>query len=507
MTALCLSATIQAANDTIILDFTDTVTSVIYVPDSVIRQREILVPADSTDRIGHYVQAQVGIGYGSLGYNLTDPYCRTNGSLSAIVQLQYAYFFHKNVGIGVGAWFTNYATMARLGGNFIWSDQIDSDLEHYDHTASVKTWREREIIHNVGIPISLQFQYQKENWKARLYAAIGVAPSFSVMKQYKVLEGVIDHSGYYPAWDLLVSNAHEFQEKQYTNEGTLSIRPQVSCFMDLGTLVPLSHKVDLFLGGYFNICANDANSSQKKAIGWKDEDFSFMETYDGAYATTLASASHPWEAGLKIGIHWHPIARAERKVENYYEHIMREETVVKYVERKDTTIVTLPDEPQKITIVDKAPQEVQKPQEPQKVQAPQEPQKVQAPQKTQAQQAPQKAKRSKVLQFKNVNFKFDSYELTPTSKKYLLSIIDALNRMPDAQIRLEGHTSAEGAEWYNNRLSKRRAIATRDFLVANGIDGKRIKTIGHGSRIPSKDAKTCRIFNRRVEIIVIRDIY
>ena len=155
--ALCLPATIPAVNDTIILDFTDTVTSVIYVPDSTFRQREIIIPADSTERRGHYVQVQAGVGYGSLGYSLEGAANRVDGSLSAIVQLQYAYFFHKNVGIGVGAWFTNYASMVHVGGDYRWSDQVDSDLEHYDHTASVKTWREREIIHNVGIPISLQF--------------------------------------------------------------------------------------------------------------------------------------------------------------------------------------------------------------------------------------------------------------------------------------------------------------------------------------------------------------
>ena len=497
--ALCLPATIQAVTDTIILDFTDTVTTVIYVPDSVFRQREMILPADSTERRGHYVQVQAGVGYGSLGYSLEGAPNRVNGSLSAIVQMQYAYFFHKNWGIGAGVWFTNYASMVHIGGDYRWSDQIDSDLEHYDHTASVQTWREREIIHNVGVPISLQFQYQKDYWKASLYAAIGLAPSLSVMKHYKVLEGVIDHSGYYPAWDLELTHSHEFQEKQYSNEGTLSLHPQLVCFLDLGTLIPLSKQVDLFLGGYFNMCANDANKSQKKEIGWKDDDFTFMEEYNGAYATNLASASRPWEAGLKVGIHWHHIASGERRIENYYEPFMREETITQYVDRFDTCVVeiTTTTTPATTPTTTTTKPNIR----------PAEMNSARNAQRTVKATTPQKAKKSKVLQFKNVYFKFDSYELTQASQKYLLSIIDVLNRMSDAQIRLEGHTSLEGADWYNNRLSKRRANATRDFLVANGIDGNRIKTIGHGARIPSKEAKNSRVFNRRVEIIVIRDIY
>ena len=476
--ALCLPASIYAANDTIIRHYTDTVTSVTYVPDSTLKQREIIIPTDSTERRGHYVQAHLGLGYGSLGYSLDGAANRVNGSLSALLQLQYAYFFHPNWGIGAGVWFTNYASMAHIGGDYQWLDQIDTDLEHYDHTASVQRWREREIIHNVGIPISLQFQYQKENWKARLFAAIGVAPSFSVMKQYKVAEGVIDHSGYYPTWDLLLTNAHEFQQKQYANEGTLSVRPQVACFADLGTLVPLTKQVDLLIGGYFNISANDANSSEKKAIGWKDEDFTFMEAYDGAYATTLASASHPWEAGIKIGIHWHSIAPDRHETETYYEPFTREEITTRYVERADTTVVVLPEAP-------KAPEAVSAEEE-----------------HAAAARRMAVAEEPEELVFKHVYFAFDSDQLSSEAQTYLSSIIDALNSMPQAKICLEGHASPEGRVWYNDALSKRRAEAVRNYLVSHGIAGHRINISGHGSRRPNSEEGEALVRDRRVEIKV-----
>ena len=480
--ALCLPITIQAANDTIILQFTDTVTSVTYVPDSTLKQREIIIPSDSTSRRGHYVQAHVGLGYGSLGYSLEGAANRVNGSFSALLQLQYAYFFHPHWGIGAGVWFTDYCSMAHIGGNYQWLGQTDTDLEPYDHTASVQKWREREIIHNVGIPISLQFQYQKDSRKAGMFAAIGVAPSFSVMKQYKVLEGVIDHSGYYPAWDLLLINAHEFQQKQYAQEGTLSVRPQITCFVDIGVFVPLTRSVDFLLGGYFNMSANDANSSTKKAIGWKDADFTFMETYDGAYATTLSSASHPWEAGIKIGIHWHSTAPDKHATENYYEPFMREEITTRYVERADTTIIALPEAPKA---------------------APNAPKMISAEEEhASSARRMAVAKEPQELLFKHVYFGFDSYALTSETQRYLNSIIDALNSIPEAKIRLEGHASSEGKNWYNDRLSKRRAQAVRDYLTGKGIDSKRIEIVGHGSRIPNKEKGIALKRDRRVEIKV-----
>ena len=283
--ALCVAGALSARNDTIIRHFTDTVTSVSQVQDSTLRHREEIIPADSLERRGHYLEAHVGLGYGSLGYNLSGAENYASGSFSALLQLQYAWFFHPNWGIGAGLWFTNYTSFGHIGGLYTWLDQT----------------------HTLGIPISLQFQYGKEDWKARLFAALGIAPAFSVISKYRLLEGTIDHSGYYPAWALTLEDMHEFGLKDYVNEpcarGPLSVRPQAAVFADFGALFPLNKQTDLLLGCYANVAVNDVNSSSRQNIGWKDEVFTFMDEYHGAYATTNASASHPWEAGIKIGIH------------------------------------------------------------------------------------------------------------------------------------------------------------------------------------------------------------
>ena len=460
--------------DTVIRTVTDTVVRTEFIPDSTAKQREVVIPTDSTDRRGHYIQAHVGLGYGSLGYQLDGADNRVNGSFSALLQLQYAYYFHQNWGVGVGLWFTNYTSFAHIGGDYQWKDQTDTDYElHYDHTASVKSWRERETIHNLGIPISLQFQMRKEDWKAGIFAALGVAPSFSVSKKYKVVEGVIDHSGYYPAWDLTLTDMHEFGKKDYKDapqsKGQLSVRPQATFFADLGALIPLTKQIDLLVGGYFNISMNNANSSDKADLGWKDDTFTFMNEYKGAYATTLANGSHPWEAGVKVGIHWHYIAPDKHTTENFYEPFMRPDTSYRYIPRADTTIVVVPD-----PIVEQEPA-------PEIVEVAQE-----------------------VEKFNKVYFEFDSYELTDASKAYLSSIVDALNRVSKAKISLEGHASEEGEAVYNDRLSERRAKAVRDYLVEHGLNGERIVTKGHGSRVPNEEKEyAARKRDRRVEIQVI----
>jgi outer membrane protein OmpA-like peptidoglycan-associated protein len=476
---------IRHSYDTLIRPVTDTVVTIVAVPDSVAKQREEIIKTDSTDRRGHYIEAHLGLGYGSLGYSLSGAANRVNGSFSGLVQLQYAYFFHQNFGIGAGLWFTNYTSIAHIGGNYTWTQYAngnplkDSDTEqNYYHTASVHKWRERETLHNIGIPISLQFQYKEDDWKGRIFMALGIAPSFSVSKKYRVLEGEIAHSAYYPAWNLTLENMHEFVTKDYRNapesKGELSVRPQVAVFADFGALLPATPQIDVFVGGYFNIIANDANSSTRRDIGWRDTQFDFMEQYAGAYATKNASASHPFEVGLKVGIHWHYIKPDQHKTVDYFEYFTRQDTTVKTIARCDT-VVTERIEP--IVTEEVKPEEMD---------------------------IEQVA--AEVEKLNKIYFALDSYQLTNKAKRYLSSIVDILNNAPDAKIAIDGHASVEGDPTHNDILSQNRANSVYRYLLRAGLKAERVVVLGHGSRIPNEDTEREELKrDRRVEIKVIRE--
>ena len=476
---------IRHSYDTVIRPVTDTVVTIEAVPDSVAKQREEIIKTDSTDRRGHYIEAHLGLGYGSLGYSLSGAENRVNGSFSGLLQLQYAYFFHKNWGVGAGVWFTNYTSIAHIGGDYTWTQYkngnplVDSDTEqNYHHTASVHKWRERETLHNIGIPISLQFQYEKSDWKARIFAAVGIAPSFSVSKKYRVLDGEIAHSAFYPAWNLTLDNMHEFVTRDYRNapesKGQLSVRPQVAVFADFGALLPVTKQIDLFVGGYFNVVANDVNSSARRDIGWRDTRFDFMEQYAGAYATTNASASRPFEVGVKVGIHWHYIKPDKHETVDYFEYFTRQDTTIAYVPRQDTIITehidTIIPEPvvEKRKQLEKVAEEVEK--------------------------------------LNKIYFAFDSYELTNKAKRYLSSIVRILNDAPDAKIAIDGHASVEGDVTHNDILSKNRANSVYRYLLRAGLKSDRVVVLGHGSRIPNEETDREELKrDRRVEVKVIRE--
>ena len=60
-----------------------------------------------------------------------------------------------------------------------------------------------------------------------------------------------------------------------------------------------------------------------------------------------------------------------------------------------------------------------------------------------------------------------------------------MKKMPGRRFRLVGHTDEAGDENYNQALSERRAVAVREYLIANrGVEPHRIETEGHGKREP-----------------------
>ena len=76
---------------------------------------------------------------------------------------------------------------------------------------------------------------------------------------------------------------------------------------------------------------------------------------------------------------------------------------------------------------------------------------------------------------------------------------------PTVRIRLSGHTDIVGNHDYNVQLSLNRAKAAYDYLVARGIDDKRMEYKGYGPDVPIASNATAegRAQNRRTEILII----
>lgn len=95
-------------------------------------------------------------------------------------------------------------------------------------------------------------------------------------------------------------------------------------------------------------------------------------------------------------------------------------------------------------------------------------------------------------------------DLTPDSTLTLRELAEIAAECPTFHIEIEGHTDSEGTDERNQRLSDRRAQAVADFLTREGVDARRLSTVGYGATRPIADNNTDegRARNRRIEFIV-----
>lgn len=101
-----------------------------------------------------------------------------------------------------------------------------------------------------------------------------------------------------------------------------------------------------------------------------------------------------------------------------------------------------------------------------------------------------------------INFDFDSADIRPESGSLLDALSAGLKASTAPAITVIGHTSSEGSDAYNDKLSQRRAEAVAAAVVGRGIDAGRISAEGRGEQQPIADNATeaGRSLNRRVEI-------
>jgi OmpA-OmpF porin, OOP family len=82
-------------------------------------------------------------------------------------------------------------------------------------------------------------------------------------------------------------------------------------------------------------------------------------------------------------------------------------------------------------------------------------------------------------------FSFDKIEMNTGSKPLLDEIVTKLKANPEFElVMVTGHTDRIGSTKYNQQLSEQRAMQVTAYLVSEGIDANRLKSVGKGEDEP-----------------------
>jgi OOP family OmpA-OmpF porin len=105
-----------------------------------------------------------------------------------------------------------------------------------------------------------------------------------------------------------------------------------------------------------------------------------------------------------------------------------------------------------------------------------------------------------------ITFDTNSNVVKDAFKARLNLFADLMKKHPELKVEVQGHTDSLGSRAYNQALSERRALAVKNYLVNQGVEGTRLTSKGYGPDQPiaSNATKAGRHANRRVEAKIIK---
>jgi peptidoglycan-associated lipoprotein len=105
---------------------------------------------------------------------------------------------------------------------------------------------------------------------------------------------------------------------------------------------------------------------------------------------------------------------------------------------------------------------------------------------------------------KDIYFDFDKYNVRPGDAKTLDVNAQWLKSNPGQLVLIEGHCDERGTNEYNLALGERRAKSTMNYLVSQGVQGRRITIISYGEERPqcTERNEACWVKNRRAHFLV-----
>jgi outer membrane protein OmpA-like peptidoglycan-associated protein len=110
-----------------------------------------------------------------------------------------------------------------------------------------------------------------------------------------------------------------------------------------------------------------------------------------------------------------------------------------------------------------------------------------------------------IIEFNSkILFGFDQSALTADARTNLAKLVAILQKYPDTNIEVQGHTDNTGTNRYNQNLSEKRASAVSGYLSGNGIASSRLNIKGFGEKAPKyvNTTEEGQAQNRRVEFLV-----
>ncbi|MCL1956737.1 MAG: OmpA family protein [Fibromonadales bacterium] len=414
--------------------------------------------------------------------------------LGGLLGFGYSYFFAPNLGLGSGLEMTFYNAEYNLKKYtqrpYPFTDFQGNDMEF---RSTIYGYKEEQSAMLLQIPFMLQYQ---RNYKEKLvYAAAGTKIGIPLTVKSKAFADSIKNSGYSEYVD------DEFTTQEFLGFGThpkqksekkLALQTAVLLSAETGIKWKLNEEFRLYTGIYFDYGLNPITKrNSNRVVEYKSQERAFV-------FNNIVEEVTPLAIGLKLKLSFNTgaieEAEARRKateeetarlvLEKETVRLAAEKEVARLAEEKEATRLAAEEEAAHL----EAKKEIAR--------------------LASIQEGSAATLQAKIDSIQNqVLNDFHITQTKPSEKQMpaLNAIIALLKEHPELRFYINGHTCDQGDKETNRIVGYERAKAVRNYVVAQGIDEKRILGIGsklnYEPLVPNTSEEN-RKKNRRVEFVI-----
>lgn len=394
--------------------------------------------------------------------------------------VDYDFRLNRRLELGTGIGIATYGSKTETSDQIVTPGAIDLDGETFTHTLTLSNVAEKQTAILAELPIRLTFRSPISN-NLTFFASAQAHATILLKDHYKATGGQISTTGYYPQYHLtfdsdMPENGFYSIKPSYTGSAGLR-KVGIGLGARIGVCRELTPKLGLNIGLYGRYSISDLTPTDRGAQF--DADCTgpdgYNAHYNGALASSACTSVNPLAVGLSVGLRLSfgrkyvqaPKATTSVGLRKGYHLLDDDDDIHPEIIDRLTHHTVVSDSVMRQIDVD-----------------------IQ----------------SLIDQAGGIRFDLGSGELIGESADAVARIAEILNRYPNLNVSVTGHTCDVGTHEVNYRIGLERAEAVARCLERNGVDDSRIRVSSAGDTQPiaPNDTEEHRAINRRVKIEVRR---
>lgn len=250
---------------------------------------------------GSHLMFDMGGGVHTMLYNPN--WGESKIGMGGKIGLNYAYYFHKNFGAGIGAYCNLYTSRYKLPDYDLADGKKQTDESNYNYTYVLYVkdhLNETQRVASISIPISFRTQFQL-GWYWDMRVNVGAAVEIPMLLHKYYSEGNLTTTAYYEELNVLFHDMpnHGFKKDRYNVNGEFICKKVgISPFAEIGFSRMIDNHWRFYLGVYASLSATNFIAQNENDVFYDSTSDKYPQN---SFSSDLSDKMRLFKAGATIG--------------------------------------------------------------------------------------------------------------------------------------------------------------------------------------------------------------